>query len=48
MLVTAVELIRRGPSGWHAGVETAFAAVPPAVRDALRWPPIGTPEPIEV
>jgi hypothetical protein len=29
-------------------VETAFTAVPPAVRDALRWLPIGTPGSIEV
>jgi hypothetical protein len=47
MLVTAVGLIRGGPYGWHASVETAFAA-PPAVRGALRWLPIGTSEPIEV
>jgi hypothetical protein len=30
------------------GIETAFATAPPAVRDSLRWLPIGTPEPVDV
>ncbi|GIJ70453.1 MBL fold metallo-hydrolase [Virgisporangium ochraceum] len=32
----------------RAGVERAFAASPPEVRDALRWLTIGAPEPVEV
>ncbi|MCW6006585.1 MBL fold metallo-hydrolase, partial [Micromonospora sp. CPCC 205371] len=32
----------------RAGIETAFAQASPAVRDALRWLPLGFPEAIEI